>query len=186
MIVKSPAANGRTFLFLVMRTFILGIVFVGLLAAALRIQGSPLITEATPTGILALEFCNNPRELTHIITAWDPSVARWNVVIDFMFLMAYGLLLYHGCKLVYLRNKRKWLQPLATIMLSVCIIPSILDLAENILMLFTLSDTGLSFTLGVTPVLAWAKFILAGIIVLYLLVSLPLSYVSSKKVHVSK
>lgn len=140
-----------------------------------------MITTNTPLGIIDLEFCSNKQELALILASWPDGIATWNVILDFLFLLSYGSLFYFGTKLLYIRAGKNRFMAFASFMLKLSFLPALLDIGENILLLFTLNQLQLNFTLAVTPVLAAAKFILAAILVLYLLVSLPLSYALSKK-----
>lgn len=164
-----------------MRTFVLGLVVTIFTALLLKFQGAGLVTPDTPLGIINLEFCNSRQELALILISWPDGIAEWNVVLDFLFLLSYGSLFYFGTKFLYIRADKTRFMAFASFMLKLSVLPAFLDIVENILLLFTLNQLQLDFTLAVTPVLAGAKFITAAILVLYLLVSLSLSYALSKK-----
>lgn len=143
----------------------------------LRWQSAPLITSATTTGILALEFCDNIPELNMILNAWNINTAIWSVIIDFLFIAAFGASFYFGSKLVL----SKFSNSLTRFMVVFGFVAPLLDVVEDVLMLITLSGTHQTIILLLTKYVAIIKFAAAAIVVLYLLVSLLIIYGIPKK-----
>ncbi len=167
----------RLFLFWSMKKFLLAFGATVIVFLLLRWQSAPLITSATPTGILALEFCDNIPELNIILNAWNMNTAIWAVIIDFLFIAAFGASFYFGSKLV----RSKFPNSLTRFMLIFSFAAPLLDIIEDVLMLVTLSGTHSTFILQLTKYVAIIKFAVAAIVVLYLLVSLLFIYGIPKK-----
>ena len=149
----------------------------------LRWQSAPLVTSITPTGILALEFCDNIPELNAILNVWDIDAAIWAVMIDFLFIAAFSAFFYYGCRLVY----DSYPNPFTRFMIVFGFIAPFLDIIEDVLMLVTLSGTHDTIILQMTNYVAIIKFAAAAIVVLYLLVSLLIIYgIPKKTVNISE
>ena len=52
----------------------------------LRVQGANLITEATPLGIVNLEFASTAEELNAVLFGWPNADVKANIYIDFVFI----------------------------------------------------------------------------------------------------
>jgi hypothetical protein len=169
-----------------MRKFLLALAATIVVFIILRWQSAPLVTSSTPTGILALEFCRSVAQVDAIIAAWNITVARWSVIIDFGFLAAYGALFYFGCVYFAARFRYSGLRRFGRAMVPFSLVAPLLDVVENIGMLITLSGVRNNGLLQFTCYTAWLKFACAAVVVLYLLVSLPLHYGISKKAVVSR
>jgi len=175
--IKKPSFLRGLFLFWSMKKFLLAIIATVLVFLLLRWQSASLITSATPTGILALEFCDNIPELNIILNAWNIKTAVWAVIIDFLFIAAFGASFYFGSKLVFSKIPNSFTR----FMIWFSIVPPLLDIIEDVLMLFTLSGSHHTFILQLTKYVAIIKFAAAAIVVLYLLVSLLIIYGIPKK-----
>lgn len=165
-----------------MRKFLAALFATLMLFLLLRWQSSGLVTSATPNGILALEFCDDPATLEKIFAAWDLHTARWAVIIDFAFILAFGLVFYYGTAMIHRRTRRGF----SRFMTWFSLVAPVLDIIENTLMLLTLYGVESAFILQVTRWVALIKFAAAGVVVLYLLVSLLLVYGIPKKASISR
>jgi hypothetical protein len=166
-----------------MKKFLLAFGATVIVFLLLRWQSAPLITSNTPTGILALEFCDNIPELKTILNVWNLNTAVWAVMIDFLFIAAFGVGFYYGSKLVL----NKLPNSFTRFMVSFSFVAPFLDIIEDVLMLITLSGTHSTFILQLTKYVALIKFAAAAIVVLYLLVSLLIIYgIPKKTVNISE
>lgn len=166
-----------------MKKFLLAFVATVIVFLLLRWQSAPLITSTTPTGILALEFCDNIPELDTTLNVWNINTAVWAVIIDFLFIAAFGASFYFGSKLVLSKVRNRFTR----FMVSFSFVAPLLDIIEDVLMLVTLSGTHHIFILQVTKYVAIIKFAAAAIVVLYLLVSLLIIYgIPKKTVNISE
>ncbi len=160
-----------------MKSFLLAFGTTVIVFLLLRWQSAPLITSTTPTGILALEFCDSIPELNTILNVWNINTVVWAVIIDFLFIAGFGACFYYGSKLVF----SKFSNWVTRFMISFSFVAPLLDVIEDILMLVTLSGTHSTFILLLTKYVAIIKFAAAAIVVLYLLVSLLIIYGIPKK-----
>lgn len=165
-----------------MRKFAAALFATLMLFLVLRWQSAGLVTSATPNGILALEFCDDLASLEKILAAWDLHTARWAVIIDFAFIIAFGLVFYYGTTMIDRRLRRSFSRFMTWFSLAA----PLLDVVENLLMLLTLYGVQDNLILQVTYWAATLKFAAAGAVVLYLLVSLLLVYGISKKASISR
>jgi hypothetical protein len=157
-----------------------------LLTLTLQLQtGQCLITDATPDGILSLEFawdqefatslregwsqpCKRPGPLCEGVAEQNPIVtsARVNIKWDFAFITAYFSLLV---VLIFLHEKkyaRVRRQPATLLMVILCSAGAALDVVENILMLTFLQGANVnSWWIAATATL---KFFFLSVVLLYI------------------
>lgn len=140
----------------------------------LRWQGSDLVTATSTGGILNLEFAGTPERLAELMSRWDLSVVKINIWLDFLFIVAYVLFLSVAAELC----ADKW--PEQTVprqagyfFAKLAYLAGILDIAENLLMMQSIEGNYSITTLQLTFYFAMIKFMLAAIIIVYLLASLP-------------
>lgn len=142
----------------------------------MRNQGAPLKTIGTPAGILDLEFAWTQEKTESVMLAWNgiTDVARMNIYIDFLFLIAYTAFLSLACKFFAARTTGKW-SAFGKRFSQAVILAGVFDVAENALMLTSLQGTPNNMTAMITATFAALKFAIAAVAILYILISLPLS-----------
>jgi hypothetical protein len=162
-----------------------GFTFIALVAVFLwmRQQGAPLSQPATtPMGILNLEFAWNEVKLAEVKTAWQGpniQVAQKNIYIDFLFILAYGTFLSLACAAIGKKLGGK-MGNLGLQLSKAAIAAAVFDVAENSLMLLSLSQAANNNTALVTTLFAAFKFALALFCILYILIGGALSLVKPK------
>lgn len=140
----------------------------------LRWQGSSLVTTTSTGGILNLEFAGTPERLAELLSRWDIMVVKINIWLDFLFIVAYVLFLSVAAEIC----AEKWPErsvPRQTgyFLAKLAYLAGMFDIAENLLMLQSIQGNYSNTSLQFTFYFAAIKFLLAGIIVVYLIASLP-------------
>ena len=145
-----------------------------LMFVVLRTQGAPLKTLLSPRGIIDLEFADTPARLTALLAQWNLHVVTLNIWLDFLFIIAYTLFLSFAS----IRCAEKW--PPASMpakaglfFARLAYLAGLFDIAENIFMLRSVAGYFTATSLQITVYCASAKFIIAALIVVYLIASLP-------------
>ena len=142
--------------------------------AIMVLHGAPLKTPATPIGILDLEFAGKVERAKEIFAAWQPSiipVAINNTLIDFLFLISYGCLLY-ACCLSLSKTYEGTGRKTGIIISRLALISAAFDGLENFLMLRTLYGNIQKEVVATTYIFASAKFLLVAVAIIYILFSL--------------
>lgn len=138
----------------------------------MRYQGAVLVTPQSPRGILDLEFANTPAKLQNLLGLWDHASVKWNIGLDFLFIAAYAsffsLLTQQTANLStgFMRTAGHALSRLSWL-------AAILDVVENGLMWFSFEQYYSVNSLVLTYYCAFFKFVLVGLAILYLLLSVP-------------
>ena len=130
-----------------------------------RWQGTGLITPQSPRGIIDLEFAKTPERFFQLRLFWNIENVLQNIYLDFLFIIAYAWFLVTACKAV----NNKWTNTFSGLALSA----AAFDVLENFLMILILNGRFDPSVLQIVFYCAAIKFILAAIVVLYLLISLP-------------
>ncbi len=137
-------------------------------------QGSSLKTPNARQGILALEFARTPEMLQTVVTGWDLSAVKMNIWLDFVFIVTYVVFLSMAAEITAGKwGKIRWLSQIGLFLARVAYVAGVLDIAENLMMLKTLSGSYDVISLQLTFYCAAVKFVLAGMIIVYLFLSLP-------------
>lgn len=130
------------------RWAVLGVLVVGSVAFAvvLGAQGRPLINDAAPAGIVTYELAWTKERAGQIINSWAGLIptARWQLLIDFGFIVFYPLAISLGCEM--LAGSRVNTMPAIGFFLSwAVLVAGPLDATENLALLHMLqhgpSDT---------------------------------------------
>lgn len=155
---------------------IIGFFFAGtiLFLLLLQLQGSQLITAASPHGILSLEFSNNQSQTQSIADAWNNSLRgsfRLNMLLDFLFIPFYGLFLYSACGYFSIHYQTGKGQRLGVLLAFGSLLAMAFDVIENILMTLSVHFFVTTITSMLTAVMAATKFVLIGFAILYILSS---------------
>jgi len=146
------------------------------LIVLLRIQGAALITAQTPSGILDLEFANSPVKLFDALAAWDSSVVKQNIWIDFLFIPTYVLLLSLLSSIFSYRWIYVFFSKGGAILARAAFLAGFLDIAENLLMLQSIAGNYTPSSLWLTYYCASIKFSIVICILLYIVISLPVLF----------
>lgn len=148
--------------------FLLGTIFFFLL---LRYQGT-LEHKVSPMGIVSLELARNPEQVKNIVTAWKTdgliATARLNIWLDFLFIPFYSLLFYTLCGSISVRSNGQ-VAKIGVMLAFAALIAGLLDILENLLMLFSLNGIFNYITVILTSFFASSKFILLGLALLYVI-----------------
>lgn len=148
--------------------------------------GKPLITNATPLGILNLEFAYHPQKIEQIMSAWKNLIdtALINTYWDFLYLFFYAFLLVNICTFIHHRLTITY-GKVGLLFGRLAILAAFLDGIENGFMLNVLNNnynvTSLQLMVGASVL----KWIIVLAVILYSLVGLMLVILKSKKFNTS-
>ncbi len=145
-----------------------------ILFIVLRFQGAALKTPISKRAIVDLEFADTPQRIQELFVVWNMQTVRINVWIDFLFIIAYVSFLSLASKTTAVKWKSIYFKQIGYICSRLAFVAGLFDVCENILMLQTTDGSFTTVSLQFTFYCAAIKFILAGLIVMYLLISLPM------------
>ncbi len=151
-----------------------------LMIILMQVQGGSLKTNASPKGMIDLEFADTPQRLHELMICWDISVVKMNIWLDFLFIVAYVLFLSIAAEFSAIKWGGGFAQKIGFWLARIAYVVGVLDIAENLLMLQSVAGNYTDTSLQLTYYCAAVKFILAGCVLLYLLVSLPVSIRKNK------
>ena len=130
----------------------------------MRWQGSALISPQSPKGIIDLEFAKTTEKLKQLQFFWNHETVLENIYLDFLFIAAYTWFFVTACKAV---NNDK-----SRLFSSVAIAAAAFDVLENFLMILVWNERFSPSVLKIVFYVAAIKFLLIGIVVGCLLLSL--------------
>jgi hypothetical protein len=130
----------------------------------MRWQGSGLITPQSSKGILDLEFAKTAERFHQLQLFWNHETVLQNIYLDFLFIIIYTWFLFTACKVV---NNVK-----SNLFSGLAISAAAFDVLENFLMILVWNGRFEPSLLQIVYYTAVIKFLLAGIVVGYLLLSL--------------
>lgn len=143
----------------------------------MRWQGSTLKTTTSPRAIVDLEFADSALRLHDLLVRWDITVVRMNIWLDFLFIIAYTIFLSLAAEFFATKWPVKSLfSRIGYLLAKLAYAAGIFDIAENLLMLQSISGNYTESSLQLTFYCASIKFILVALIFLYLIISLPLGF----------
>ncbi|HMU11537.1 MAG TPA: hypothetical protein PKC54_16105 [Ferruginibacter sp.] len=163
-----------------MKKRLLPLFFVGtiLLIVVMAKTGAALKTDATPHGILDLEFAYDITKTSVVVNAWAPvngldniAAAKTNTYFDFLFLFFYSIFLFLACRKITQQVKGP-VAKAGNIIATGSLLAGLLDILENLGMLITLGghvSGPIAFLTTFFSVIKWALAIMA---VLYVLTGL--------------
>ncbi|HAN66477.1 MAG TPA: hypothetical protein DCQ34_09600 [Chitinophagaceae bacterium] len=143
-------------------------------------NGKTLVSAYTPLGIVNLEMARSKSSVRNILNIWSTpnghnenvdniKVARQNIYWDFVFIFCYTaffiLSVWHVKSWFH---KRSFLASVSPLVISFCIITGVLDVLENIGMLVSLHRYIQTWVIYSTFICALLKWMLVGLILLYL------------------
>jgi hypothetical protein len=142
---------------------------------ALRIQGAALKTPVSKRAIVDLEFADTPQRVHELFGIWNIETVRCNIWIDFLFIIAYVSFLSMAAAATAEKWKMKGMKKIGLLFSRLAFVAGLLDICENTFMLQTCTGNFTPVSLQLTFYCAAFKFIFAGAIILYLLISLPIA-----------
>jgi hypothetical protein len=151
-----------------------------LMMAALQWQGASLKRNISPRGIVELEMATQPRQVAILMEIWDKSVVKMNIWIDFLFIVTYVAFLALASEAVSSKWKNQSLKIIGLTLARVSVVVGVLDIGENLLMLQTIAGNFTVVSLQMTHYFATIKFTLAAVVLIYLLISIPVSLRNSQ------
>jgi hypothetical protein len=151
-----------------------------LMMAALQWQGASLKRNISPRGIVELEMATQPRQIAILMEVWDMSVVKMNIWIDFLFIVTYVAFLALASEAVSSKWKNQSFKIIGLTLARVSVVVGVLDIGENLLMLQTIAGNFTVVSLQMTHYFATIKFTLAAIVLIYLLISIPVSLRNSQ------
>lgn len=148
-------------------------VFMVIMILVMQRQGHELKKETSPHGIVDLEFANTAGKLHTVLSGWDAGTAKLNIWLDFLFIVTYVLVLSTSSLAAAALGKENgnW-QKLGLFFFRAAFLTGMLDVAENLFMLNSISGNYSAATLELTAVCATLKFALVSCIVVYLLTAI--------------
>jgi hypothetical protein len=111
---------------------------------------------------------------------WDKSVVKMNIWIDFLFIVTYVAFLALASEAVSSKWKNQSLKIIGLTLARVSVVVGVLDIGENLLMLQTIAGNFTVVSLQMTHYFATIKFTLAAVVLIYLLISIPVSVRNSQ------
>jgi len=136
----------------------------------MRQDGLSLLTPVSPRGILDLEFCKTPERLLQLRLFLDNSAVVRNIYLDFLFIGAYTWFLVTAS--IFTINRLQW-KKWGHWAKGLALSAAFFDAGENFLMLLVWDGRFSPSLMHLVFYIALIKFVLAGLVVLYLLGSLP-------------
>ncbi len=152
-----------------------------LIFLAMRWQGQPLITDQSPAGIVSFELAKTLEQATTIIAAAGKTNLQINIIIDFLFILAYTSFFVFCCRALIDSYRLPDLKNMSAVFLRLSIVAGFLDFIENVAMLVTLGGYGSDTSVLVTSWAAIIKFALAALIIVYILIAAFVVLTTSKK-----
>ena len=135
----------------------------------LRFQGK-LETTNSPLGIVSLEMAHNANTIRDINTSWEDEgmtkQAKANVWIDFFFIPFYAMLFYTLCGSISTRMQG-FPAKLGVLLAFGSLVAGLFDMAENVLMLFSLAGHYNNFSAILTTIFSTAKFFFLFLALIY-------------------
>ena len=134
------------------------------MVVVMRWQGSALVTPQSPKGIIDLEFAKTPARFHQLQLFWNHETVLQNIYLDFLFIISYTWFFIAACKAM--RNIG------SNIFSGLAISAGAFDVLENFLMILVWNQRFDPSVLQIAYYVAAIKFLLAGVVVVYLILSL--------------
>jgi len=146
------------------KQLLISLLFVIIMIVIMRWQGSGLITPQSSNSIIDLEFAKTAERLYRLKLFWNYQTVLQNIYLDFLFIVAYTWFLVAACKAV---NNAK-----SEIFSALAISAGAFDVLENFLMILVWNERFEPSVLEIVYYIAAIKFLLAGAVIAYLILSL--------------
>ncbi len=144
----------------------------------MRWQGSSLVTPLSPKGIIDIEFARTAERFQQLRLFLNHQAVLTNIYLDFIFIAAYTWFLVAACR--YISYKTHW-QKWSNMFTSLAITAALFDVFENFLLILVWNERFKTTLLEVVFWCAAIKFVLAGAVILYLLLSWPFTLRRQKR-----
>ena len=136
--------------------------------------GAVLRTAASPLGIVSLELAGTPAVAQRIYDAWGESghqAAQYNIKIDLLYLLAYGVALSIGCAVArrWWQHRSAALARVGAALTWVMLLAAASDACENAMMWHAIHDTTNALWPALARAFAIVKFALIAVGLLYIL-----------------
>jgi hypothetical protein len=165
------------------RTLLISFLVLLVMIFIMRWQGQSLITPVSPKGIVNLEFAKTTERFNQLRLFWNPGDISVTIYLDFLFIAAYTWLFVTGFMFVKHKiNLAAWNDRFISISVAV----AFFDVCENFLMLLIIYGRFSPSALQIVFYCAAIKFILAGLVLLYLLITVPVALLYRKRSLLSK
>jgi len=151
---------------------LLAAIFTIIMIIVMRWQGKELLQPSTPSGILALEFANTPEKLTTVLAAWNKEVVRNNILLDFLFVIAYTWFFVLGVAKSTAQWSNRFMQQFGATGIRMAFLAGILDVTENILMLQSINGHYSISSLQLTWYCAAIKFLIVIILLVFMILTI--------------
>jgi hypothetical protein len=146
------------------KNLVLSFLFLVVMIMVMRWQGSALVTPISPKGILDFEFAKTPERFQQLQLFWNHETVLQNIYLDFLFIASYAWFLVTACKAI--KNMR------SDTFSALAISAAVFDVLENFLMILVWNGRFNPSVLKMVYYIAAIKFVLAGIVIGYLIFSL--------------
>lgn len=132
------------------------------LLTLIQLLNTPLQNPVSPMGIVSFELAGTPQKADAIIQAWDARArlfAAFSLGLDYLFLLAYGLVISLGVLMVAGKEGGKFAKISAYVGWGV-LLAALLDAIENFALWRLLSGSATEFCPRLAAISATAKFFL--------------------------
>lgn len=156
------------------------------LMALLNMINRPLVSPASPYGIISFELAGTLVSAKKILAGWDEAsrlVAAFSLGLDYLFMLAYPLAIGMACSWIA-EELSLHHHPLATLGIRLAwaqCLAALLDAIENIGLMETLLGTQIALWPRIAQICAVFKFVLVISGLLYALYGLVSIFVLSRK-----
>jgi hypothetical protein len=155
------------------RNLLISFLLLAVMVTVMRWQGSVLITPLSPRGIIDLEFAKTPERFRQLQLFWNPDDVFQNVYLDFLFIAAYAWFLVTACGFIKRNTNRV---RISNVFAGLALSAAAFDVLENFLMLLVMNGRFSPGILQIVYYCAALKFLLAGVVGLYVIFLLPLAF----------
>lgn len=148
----------------------LGIAF-GVLTVVLIYTGRPLMTPASPLGIVSFQLAFGAPRAQSVLAAWDPparEMAWLNLALDFPYLVLYAAILSLLCRMASSASIGAMAQ-IGMWLSRYVWFAALFDVIENGALLYQLSVTASAAAALVAGIAATAKFAVIASVLIYLI-----------------
>jgi hypothetical protein len=154
--------------------FWLLLVFASALMIVQQALGSPLITQAAPSGIVSFELAGSLFNARQMLESWVPTgrvYAGLSLGTDYLFIVAYSSAISLGCVLTLRRfvKRASFLSVMGVVLAWGIYCAALFDSVENYALIQTLLGAEQSLWPELARICAIPKFVIVGLGLLYIL-----------------
>ena len=168
------------------KIFSLSIIFTFLTIVGLQIIGGHLITTSSPMGIVSFEFSTDLQNAQQIVNSWGEKgkiYAGLDLGLDYLFIFLYTTTLISACYLIIskISSSNNIIYSLSRLMIAGTVIAALLDCLENFALIMLLTGQGTNNLAALAAYCAAPKFILVGIVIVFIIATTIFLKLSSAK-----